>query len=81
MRKVLILTTMLAGINGLVVVAQASQDKAPKKDSSQVTTQTESFHKDGEHLGTPRDERSHEASEQSREERRGGHEEDDGDRD
>jgi hypothetical protein len=75
MRKALILTTMLAGIGGLVAVAQASQDKVPEKDASEVTTQTESLRKDGESLGAPRDERSHEARERSRDEHRRAHEE------
>ncbi|MGY4567139.1 hypothetical protein [Bradyrhizobium sp. USDA 3256] len=74
MRKALILTTVLAGIGGVVAVAQASQDRVPDKDNSQVTTQTESVRKDGEHLGAPRDERSHEARERHREERREAHE-------
>jgi hypothetical protein len=81
MRKALILTTMLAGIGGLVAVAQASQDKVPEKHTSQVTTETENLRKYGEGLGAPRDERSHEARERTREERRGAHEEDDDDRD
>ena len=75
MRKALILTTMLAGIGGLVAVAQASQDKVREKDASQVTTQTDSLRKDGKGLGAPRDERSHEARERSRDAHRGAHEE------
>lgn len=74
MRKALILTTMLAGIGGLVAAAQASQDKVPK-DASQVTPQTESLRSDGEGLGAPQDERSHEARERSRDEHREAHEE------
>lgn len=73
MRKALILMTALAGIGGLLAAAQASQDRVPDKDSSQV--QTESFRKDGEHLGAPLDERPHEARERSREECREAHEE------
>ena len=75
MRKALILTAMLAGIGGLVAVAQASQDKVPEKDASQVAPQTESLGKDRDHLGAPRDERSREASERSRDEHREAHEE------
>jgi hypothetical protein len=74
MRKALILTTVLAGIGGLVAAVQASQDKVPENDSSQAATQTENIRKDGERLGGPRDERSHEARERSREERGEGYE-------
>jgi hypothetical protein len=75
----MILTTVVVGIGGLVAAAHAGQDRMPEKDSSQVTAQTESLHKDGEHLGTPRDERSREAHKRYREERREAHEEDDRD--
>jgi len=44
MRKALILTTLLVGIGGLVAAAQASQDRAPETDGTQVTTQTGRFH-------------------------------------
>ncbi|MGY4314137.1 hypothetical protein [Bradyrhizobium sp. JR3.5] len=81
MRKTLILTTVLAGIGGLVAVAQANQDRVLGKDNSQVTTQTESVRKDGEHPGAQRDERSHEARERHREERREPREQEDEDRD
>jgi hypothetical protein len=82
MRKALILTTVLAGIGGLVAAAQASQDKVPENDSSEVTTQTERFPRDGGHLGAPRDEHSGEARERYREERREAHEkEEEDDRD
>lgn len=79
MRKVMILTTVVVGIGGLVAAAHAGQDRVPEKDSSQVTIQTESLRKEGEHLGTPRDERSREARERYREERREVDEEDDRD--
>ncbi len=81
MRKALILTTILVGIGGLVAVAQASQDTMPGKDDSQVTTQTEDFRKGGEHVGAPRDERTQQACERYREERREAHEEEHEDRD
>ncbi len=77
MRKALILTTVLAGIGGLAV-AQASH-KVPQKDASQMRTQTESLREAGEHLGAPRDEHSHEASERSRKEHREAREEEDDD--
>jgi hypothetical protein len=51
----------------------------PEKDASQGTSQTESLRKDGEHLGAPRDERSHEASEQSSKEQREAREEEEDD--
>lgn len=69
MRKALILTTVLAGIGGLVAAAQASQDKVPEKDGAPATSQTESLGKDAKGLGAPHDQRSHEARERHREER------------
>jgi hypothetical protein len=81
MRKALILTTALVGIGGLVVAAQASQDRAPEKNGTPVTSQTESLGKDGKDLDAPRDERSREAREQYREERRKAHEEEEETRD
>ena len=44
MRKVLIVAAVLTGIGGLVAAAQASQDRAPETDGTQVTTQTGRFH-------------------------------------
>lgn len=82
MRKTLILTVTFIGIGGLVAAAQASQDRVPEGDSSQVTTRTESFQKDGGLLGAPRDERSQAARERYREEHSEAHEhEEDEDRD
>jgi hypothetical protein len=74
MRKALILTTVLAGIGGLAAVAQASQDRGPDKDNSQITPRTESARKDREHLGGPHDARSNEGRGQHRDERREAHE-------
>jgi hypothetical protein len=82
LRKALILTTLLVGIGGLVAAAQASQDRAPETDGTQLTTQTGRFHEDGEHISAPREGRTHETREQHREERREADEkEEDEDRD
>jgi hypothetical protein len=81
MRKILILTVTFIGIAGVVAAAQASQDRAPEKDSSQVTTQTESSHKDGEQVRAPRGERSQQGRERYREERSEADEHEDEDRD
>ena len=79
MRKALILTAVLAGIGGLVAVAQASQDLGTEKGGSQAVAQTE--RNDGTRLSTPQDERSHEAHGRNREERREAREEEDEDQD
>ena len=67
---------------GNLVISTSAAFVSSASDGTQVTTQTGRYHEDGEHMSAPRDERTHEAREQHREERRDADEkEEDEDRD
>jgi hypothetical protein len=78
MRKALMLAAALAGIGGLMAAARASQDGPTQTESAQATTHADGFRK-ADREGAARDDRSHEAHEQDREERKGTHEKEDRD--
>jgi hypothetical protein len=70
MRKVLIISALLAGA-GLFAAAHASEDQSrPAQESSRPTAQSESIGKDCEHPRAARDDRSHESGERYREAQR-----------
>jgi hypothetical protein len=70
MRKVLIISALLAGA-GLLTAAHASEDRSrPAKEGSQPTVQSESIDKDCKRSDAARDDRSHESSEKYREAQR-----------
>ncbi len=64
MRKLLIVTALIAGA-GMLAAAQASEDKAK---SVQESSQTESNRKDGERVGATRETHSRESGKSHREE-------------
>ena len=66
---------------GNLVISTSAAFVSSASDGTQVTTQTGRYHEDGEHMRAPRDERTHEAREQHREERRDADEKEDEDRD
>jgi hypothetical protein len=70
MRKVLIISALLAGA-GLFTAAHASEERSrPVQEGSQPTAQSESIGKNCERTGAARDDRSHESSERYREAQR-----------
>ena len=70
MRKVLIISALLAGA-GLFAAAHASEDRSrPVQDGSQPAAQSESIGKDCERTGAAGDDRSHKSSEKYREAQR-----------
>jgi hypothetical protein len=70
MRKVLIISALLAGA-GLFTAAHASEDRSrPAQEGSQPTAQSEGIGKDCEHSRAARDDRSHESGERYREAQR-----------